>query len=161
MKYFSLVAFSLLMGFAASLFAQEPTGTMDILRDKIQADKKLLVSINMNLSEEESGAFWPVYDSYQRDLEAINARISDLILAYAEAFTANSIDEDTAKALVDEMIAIEKAEAELKEAYVPRLVEAVPMVKVARYIQLENKIRALVKFDLAAQIPLVHEATTE
>jgi hypothetical protein len=30
-----------------------------------------------------------------------------------------------------------------------------PATKVARYLQIENKIRSIVKFELAAQIPLV------
>jgi hypothetical protein len=30
-----------------------------------------------------------------------------------------------------------------------------PATKVARYLQIENKIRAIVKFELAALIPLV------
>jgi hypothetical protein len=34
--------------------------------------------------------------------------------------------------------------------------KALPATKVARYLQIENKIRALVKFELAAQIPLVN-----
>ena len=33
--------------------------------------------------------------------------------------------------------------------------KALPATKVARYLQIENKIRALVKFELAGQIPLV------
>jgi hypothetical protein len=30
-----------------------------------------------------------------------------------------------------------------------------PAIKVARYLQMENKIRAAIKFDLAANIPLM------
>ena len=43
----------------------------------------------------------------------------------------------------------------LKRSYVPRLEKVLPGVKVARYIQIENKIRAIAKYELAAQIPLV------
>ncbi len=37
---------------------------MQILREKIRADKKLLVAENMQLTEAEAKAFWPVYDQY-------------------------------------------------------------------------------------------------
>ena len=37
---------------------------MEILRQKIKADKKLVVAANMNLTEAEAKAFWPVYDAY-------------------------------------------------------------------------------------------------
>jgi hypothetical protein len=53
------------------------------------------------------------------------------------------------------MVAIEKAEAGLKESSVPKLSKVLPPKKVARYLQIENKIRALVKYELAGEIPLV------
>jgi hypothetical protein len=42
----------------------------------------------------------------------------------------------------------------LKRAYLPRLGKVLPAKKVARYIQIENKIRAVLKYDLAQQSPL-------
>jgi hypothetical protein len=43
----------------------------------------------------------------------------------------------------------------LKRSYVPKLEKVLPGIKVARYLQIENKIRAVVRHDLAAEIPLV------
>jgi hypothetical protein len=37
---------------------------------------------------------------------------------------------------------------------VPKLSNVLPGVKVARYMQLENKIRAIVKYELAREVPL-------
>jgi hypothetical protein len=37
----------------------QPADNMDILRDKIKADKKLLVAENLGLTEAESKVFWP------------------------------------------------------------------------------------------------------
>ena len=48
---------------------------MQILRDKIKADKKLLVANNMELTDSEAKAFWPVYEEYQKELGVINQRI--------------------------------------------------------------------------------------
>jgi hypothetical protein len=56
---------------------------------------------------------------------------------------------------MNQYLAVEEAELKLKRAYVPRLEKVVPGTKVARYMQIENKIRAIVKYELAAQIPLV------
>ena len=60
-----------------------------------------------------------------------------------------------AKKLIDEALAIEQAEADLKTAYAPKLNKALPVIKVVRYLQIENKIRALIKYDLAQGVPLV------
>ena len=47
------------------------------------------------------------------------------------------------------------AEANLKTEYAPKLSKVLPAKKVARYLQIENKIRAVVKYDLASGVPPV------
>ena len=149
-----LLAFA--VAFPAPAWTQEkPADNMQIMMDKIKADKKLVVASNMELTEAEAKAFWPVYDQYQKDLGAINDRIGKMIKSYADAYNAKSMTDDGAKKLIDEFVAIEKAEAAMKESYVPKLSKVLPPKKVARYLQEENKIRAMVKFDLAKGIPLV------
>ena len=128
---------------------------MEILREKIKADKKLLVATNMDLTESEAKGFWPVYEEYQKDLTTINQRIGTLIGSYAADYRANALTDDKAKVLIDELVAIEQAEAWLKTSYVPKLSKVLPPKKVARYLQIENKIRAAVKYELASQVPLV------
>ena len=128
---------------------------MQILREKIKADKKLLVATNMDLTESEAKGFWPVYEEYQKDLAAINQRIGKLIGSYAADYRANTLTDDKAKLLINELVAIEQAEAGLKSSYVPKLSKVLPQKKVARYLQIENKIRAVVKYDLANGVPLV------
>ena len=130
---------------------------MEILRQKISADKKLVVASNMDLSEPEAKAFWPIYNAYQKDLQQINERIGKVLATYAAAYNQGkgSIPDATAKKLLDEMVAIEEAEVALKRSYIPKLNAVLPAGKVARYIQMETKIRALVRFDLAANVPLV------
>jgi hypothetical protein len=146
----------LLFGSAPMTFAQDkPADNMQILRDKIRADKKLLVAANMELTESEAKNFWPIYDQYQKDLQKINQRIANLLEGYAADFRGKTLTDDKAKKLIDESTAIEEAEANLKSSYAPKLSKVLPVRKVARYLQIENKIRAVVKYDLASGVPLV------
>jgi hypothetical protein len=128
---------------------------MDILRQKIKADKKLLVAQNLQLTDAEGAAFWPVYDAYQKDLQQINQRLGAMVVAYASAYNKGPIANDVAKKLLDEAVAIDGAEAKLKGALVPKVLGALPATKAARYLQIESKIRALVRYELAEGIPLV------
>jgi hypothetical protein len=146
----------MLLGFAPLSFAQDKRAdNMDILRDKIRADKKLVVATNMELTESEAKNFWPIYNEYQKDLQNINGRIVAVLESYAADFKGKSLTDDKAKQLIDEAVAIDQAEASLKNTYAPRLSKALPVRKVARYLQIENKIRAVVKYDLAQGVPLV------
>ena len=138
-----------------ALTQDKPADNMQILREKLKADKKLLVATNMELTQSEAKGFWPVYEGYQKDLGAINQRIVKLIESYAADYRASTLTDEKAKKLIDEMVAIEQAEAGLKASYVPKLSKVLPQKKVARYLQIENKIRAVVKYEIADGVPLV------
>jgi Spy/CpxP family protein refolding chaperone len=151
-----VVLFSALCALAGpGAAADKPADNMQILREKIHADKKLLVAANMDLTESEARGFWPIYDAYQKELRRINQRIEALIEGYAADMRGRSLTDDKAKKLIDESVAIELAEAKLRSSYAPKLSQVLPPKKVARYLQIENKIRALVKYDLATGAPLV------
>ena len=152
---FGLVAMLPLPAYAAADAADGATSRMEIIRDKIHADKKLLVSNNMALTTVEEKAFWPIYDAYQKDLHQINGRLVKLINDYALAYNKGAVLNGTAKILLDEMIAIDLVEAKLKQSYAPKLGKAIPVAKVARYLQIENKIRAIIRYELAGGIPLI------
>ncbi len=144
------------LGCVAPAMAQDkPADNMQILRDKIKADKKLVVATNMELTESEAKTFWPIYDEYQKDLQKINRRIVNLLDSYTPDALAKTLTDDKAKKLINEALAIEQAEANLKSTYAPKLSKVLPVKKVARYLQIENKIRAVVKYDLAQGVPLV------
>ena len=156
MTLLRIIVVTLAVALAAPVVAQDKgTTNMEILREKIKADKKLVVAANMGLTEAEGTAFWPIYEAYQKDLQQINQRLVKTIVAYAEAYNQGPVPNETAKKLLDEVLAIEGAEVTLKRSYVPKLEKVLPDAKVARYIQIENKIRALVRYELADKIPLV------
>jgi hypothetical protein len=147
-----LLSFSILLALPA---AAQTASDMQILAQKIKADKKLVVAANMQLTEEEAKGFWPVYESYQKDLVAINKRLAGVIKGYADVYNKGPVSDEAAKKLINQAIAVDEAELKLKRSYLPKLEKVLPGLKVARYIQIENKIRAVIRYELAAQIPLV------
>ena len=156
MKTVGVLMTVMLLSMGTDGVAQDkPADNMQILRDKLKADKKLVVATNMELTESEAKNFWPIYNEYQKDLQKINRRIVALLESYAADFRNKSLTDDKAKKLIDEATAIEQAEVNLKSSFAPKLSKALPSIKVARYLQIENKIRAVVKYDLAQGVPLV------
>ncbi|MGH7478235.1 MAG: hypothetical protein ACREJ8_01410 [Candidatus Methylomirabilales bacterium] len=148
-----LFAGILALGAFLALAQEKPADTMQIVRDKVAADKRLFIATNMGLTESEAKAFWPVYESYQGELAQIEARAGRLLEEYARTYRAMS--DQVAKKLLDEFLAIEADRLKLRQAYLPRFRKALPDTKVGRYYQLENKIHAVVSYDLAWLIPLV------
>jgi len=128
---------------------------MQILRDKVRADKKLVVAQNMQLTDSEASDFWPIYDAYQTGLGKINERMKNVILAYAAAYNSGPVTNEAAEKLLEDWLGTQEADVQLMRSYVPKLEKALPDMKVARYIQIETKIRAVMRYELASQIPLV------
>ena len=155
MKAVQLGIVALLTALPLPAFAQAKPTDMQTFTQQVRADKKLIVATVMKLTDAEAKGFWPVYEAYQKDLDAINRRLMSTILAYAEAHKKGSVPNGIARKLVEESFAVDEAELGLKRSYLPKLDKVLPGAKVARYIQLENKVRAGVRFELAAGIPLV------
>jgi len=107
----------------------------------------------MDLTEAEAAKFWPVYDAYQADL----GKLADRTLALIKEYAANyeSMTDLTADKLLTEMLAIDKDRTSLLDKYRGKFAATVSARKVARYYQIENKIHAVVDYQLADQIPLV------
>ena len=153
---------ALLMGAAAPGWSQSkssggdrPANNLEIVHEKLKADKKLIVSNYMELTESEAKKFWPVYEDYQKDLQKIDQRLLNLLQSYAADHRDNSLTDEKAKKLLDDWIAIEQDEAKRRGAFAPKVLQAVPPKKAARYLQIENEYRILMRYDIAATVPLV------
>ena len=138
--------------------AQEKTAVetnMEILAEKLEADKKLVVAANLVLTDAESEAFWPLYAEYQKSLQGIHERMVKVIMAYADAYNAESLTDDGAIKLLKESMSISADELKMRKDFTTKLAKVLPGKKVTRYMQIENKIAAIVDYELAAEIPLV------
>jgi hypothetical protein len=107
------------------------------------------------LTESEAKKFWRVYEEYQKDLQKIDERLLNLLQSYAADYRNQSLTDAKAKKLLDEWIAIDSDDAKRRPSYVPRVMKVLPPKKAARYLQIENKIRAVVKYEFAQGVPLV------
>ena len=140
---------------ALSLAQDKSTNNLEIMHEKLKADKKLIVAKYMELTESEAKQFWPVYEEYQKDLQKLNERLQSLLQNYATEYQSNSLTDDKAKKLLDEWIALDKDEASHRKTYAAKVLKVLPAKKAARYLQIENEARMLVKYDLAKTVPLV------
>jgi hypothetical protein len=139
---------------ATPLFAQDkPANNMQILEQKIMADRKLLVATNMQLTESEAKAFWPIYESYLKDLAKNRSRTFNLIHEFAKNY--DNMSNELAKKIMDQYMTIQADHLKLLQSYLPKLRQALPEKKVVRFYQIENKIEAVINYELATDIPLI------
>ncbi len=141
----------------SAAFAQEAgNANMEILAQKLKADKKLLVAMNMDLTDAESKGFWPVYESYQANLQQMNKRLGQLVDDYARAYNSGVVSDETAGKLIKDFLHMEAVEMKLRLDNVKELTRVLPSKKVMRYLQIESKIRAVIRYQIAEGVPLVY-----
>jgi len=153
---------ALLTGFVPPGWAQtkpaagdKPANNLQIVHEKLKADKKLIVSKYMELTESEAKNFWPVYEEYQKDLQKIHERLGSLLKSYADEYRNLALTDEKAKKLLDDWLTLEQDDAKRRKSSVPKILKALPAKKAARYLQIENEYRLLLNYDLAATVPLV------
>ncbi len=127
---------------------------MKILIEKVHADKKLVVAANMELTDAEAQGFWPIYEAYQGDLKWVNQRLINALFNYADAYKQGSITDAQATLMISEAVATERFEADMLESYAARLTGVLSPWKIVRYLQIERKIRAAIRFEFAKGVPL-------
>jgi hypothetical protein len=142
----------LVAGVAATA-QDKPSDNMDVLREKMRADKKLVVASVLQLTESEAKTFWPVYNAYQSDMIAHYDRLGKLIDTFSQNY--DTMTDAMAMKLLDEYMALERDYSSIQTKYLPRFKKELPPRKVARLYQIENKARALVDYEIARQIPFV------
>jgi len=74
---------------------------------------------------------------------------------YANADQKGTMTDAVAKKLIKEAIAIEQDEAKARKSVAAKLSPVLPGGKLARYMQIEGKIRAAIRYEPASEIPLV------
>ena len=159
----ALVAGLFAAGLAFGAFAQAPAPAapapaasppaVDAVRKAAATDKRGLVERNMQLSADEAKKFWPIYDEYQKEMERIVQRQNRAVLDYVNG--ESSMNDANARRIAKELVAASADEQKLSEKTARKVLAALPARKAVRYLQIENKLRAFYRHDIAERIPLV------
>lgn len=156
----------LLTTLSSPLKAQESSGDPDInqeyiqertelTRAALQSDRKAIVNQYMDLTPEENQVFWPLYKEYRSEAAKIDDRLAKIILDYGASYKKQNVTDEQAEQMLSDYLILEQERLDLKESYVPKFQQILPPIKVTRYFQLENKLDAVIDYDLAGNIPLV------
>lgn len=151
---FLALAVAILTGLTASpVFAQTATDELEAARTQIQADRKAIVSRLMSMTEAESNAFWPVYNTYREDIR----KIDDKLVSVAESYfsSPDSLTDKQAQTLLSDWMKLRADKLNLRKSYVKKFSKAIPTTKLVRFYQIENKMDAVIEYEMAASIPLV------
>lgn len=152
MRFLKLLLLVTVMGIWNPAFAQTDQDIMQMSIAELEANRQAIVTSAMRLDDATAEKFWPVYNAYRADVTPFKQRTLDLIMSYADNYLALT-DEQAAK-LTKDYFKLAEERAKMKKKYVKKMQKAVGEVAAMRFLQVENKMDAIVTFGLAVQIPL-------
>jgi hypothetical protein len=152
MKLVAGVSMLLVMLLGSNAVAQS-TDDIEVIKGIVQAERKMVVAKNMNLTEAEAEGFWGVYNDYQNDLRKVYDRRSQALQELAEHF--EHLTDEKAQALLKQYLDFQEQRVKMRKSYLKKFGKVIPPKKVVRYYQIENKIDTIIDFGLSRGVPLV------
>ena len=134
---------------------QQSSDEMAEGRAMVQAGREELIRSELRFTDQESAAFWPIYERYQAASSAIGDRYAALLTEYIDRYHSGDLSDEYAIRLLDEYFGIKQEMLDVQTKFSPKFMEVLPALKVAQFFQLENKIRAEIDSQLAIAIPLI------
>ena len=119
---------------------------------RVQADKKAVVEKSLSLTPAEAKKFWPLYEKFQKELDAPHREYALAVRDYVSA--EKSMTDANATRLARVVLAASVSEAKIRERQFKEVSKVLPGIKAARYVQIENKIQAVQRYETAKTIPL-------
>jgi hypothetical protein len=155
LKHLKVVLPILVAAFAAAaVSAQTVDDAIQLTRSAVQTERQAIVAANLGLGESESAVFWPLYRDYRNAVDqATDAKVDILKRLFSNYET---LTDDEAKSLLDDHLAFEKEMLKIRTSYAKKMSKVLPGRTVARFYQIENKMDAIIEYEMAGEIPLVN-----
>jgi hypothetical protein len=124
-----------------------------LLRSDLITDKASVIVSNMDLSEKEMNAFWPVYNAYQKELSKVADEKVAVIKDYVEHL--EQVDNAKARELTMKALAVEEKRLGVIKKYIGNFSKVLSPKQVARFFQLELQMQRMIDLQVAAELPLL------
>ena len=136
----------------ANVFAQDADSYIEILKSEVKTDKKAIITETMQFTEQQSAAFWPIYNEFEYELEKLaNKRIANI-----KDFAANydSLTNKKADELIKASFSFLDDRLDLNQKYYKKFADVLTPIVAAKYMQLENQIQLILDLSIAENLPL-------
>ena len=132
--------------------AENVTDTLELVRSTYATDRQAFLAENMQLTESEGAAFWPLYRQYRAEKERLGDSLVKLVLEYGDAYP--NLSDDRARQLLKDYSTLEKKLVTERAWYLNKFAKVLPATKALRFAQLENRMDLVLRLQLASVIPV-------
>lgn len=127
---------------------------LQAVRSDLQGTRKDIIGKNLTLPPDQAAKFWPLFDAYQKEQNAVMDEQLAGIQRYIE--TGDKLDDAAALALLHTHLDRDAKMVALRQQWLPRF-QAVLGAKLAvRMMQIDRRLSLVQQTRLVAKIPLAH-----
>ncbi len=134
-------------------YGQDVNAYIELLRADVKTQRIAIIKENMQFTEAESSAFWPVYKEFEYELDRINDERVELIKDYARNYF--NLTDEKSEELIKKVFKWEEKRIKLKKKYFKKFKKALSSIIAAQFFQLERQISLLIDLQIASQLPLI------
>ena len=123
------------------------------VRADAQAQRADIMAKNLSLSAAEAAKFWPMYEKFQAEQNAIIDAQLKGIKEYSDKY--KTLDDAASLAYVDSLLKRDEAMTALRRKWLPEFQKVVSGGTAARAIQIDRRLSNAMQVVLSSQLPLV------
>jgi hypothetical protein len=123
------------------------------MRSDLQASRADIIAKNVSLTSEQAAKFWPVFEKYQKEQNAIMDAQLQGLKKYAEGY--EKLDDAGALALMKTHLEQDQKMVALRVSYLGEFQKVLPAKLAARVMQIDRRLSLAHQMEFASQIPLI------
>lgn len=112
-------------------------------------EKKSIILAQMDLTEAEKAAFWPVYESYSNAIQYLDMEYIRLLTYTRDG----DLSEKKSAALAENLLTNELLLAKTRKQYFRRFKKALSAGQAGKFMQLDNDFRTMIRLQVQKESP--------
>ena len=117
------------------------SGLLQAQRESVENLHTAFISQKLNLTDDEAKKFWPVYDQYKSDMDALKKQRKDNRQMVVKAGGIDNMKDEDVQKLISNETDIESRELELRKEYIAKFEQAIPARKLAKFYMAEDEFK--------------------
>jgi Spy/CpxP family protein refolding chaperone len=122
-------------------------------RSDMQSSRADIMAKNLTLSAEQAAKFWPVFDKYQKEQNAIMDAHLKAITKYVEG--SKTLDDAAALGFINAHLDRDAKMTALRKQWLGEFQKVLPTKLAVRAMQIDRRLSLTAQMDIASQLPLV------
>ncbi|MCG2462316.1 hypothetical protein K8352_16260 [Flavobacteriaceae bacterium F89] len=147
-----------LVTMSSTAMAQSNQEGIDMVQSLFGMEKKAVVAEFIQLEGTQADTFWALYDEYETKRKELGKRRLALLEVYADTY--DSMDDETANAILKEMMGLQTGTDKLIGTYAKKIKKKVNIKSAAQFYQIEGYILSKIRTKILENIPVIGSMET-